>query len=70
MLSKVLVPLFFIFMLSFMVNFLAGCAPDEYQVNLTVDPEEAGEITGEGASRAGEEVMVKASPGEKYEFVK
>ncbi len=62
--------------------FMAGCAPEEkaedeqdkndlneYQVEIQADPEEAGEIIGEGTYEEGEEITVEATPKEGYEFI-
>ena len=49
---------------------VVGCAPEEYEVEIQADPEEAGEIEGEGTYEEGEEVVVEAEPEEGYEFEK
>ncbi|ACB84629.1 leucine-rich repeat domain-containing protein [Natranaerobius thermophilus] len=55
--------------LSVSVTFMTGCTP-EYEVEIQADPEEAGEIEGEGTYEEGEEVTVEAEPNEGYEFKK
>ena len=47
---------------------MAGCA-QEYEVEVQADPEDAGEIKGEGTYEEGEEVTVEAKPEEGYEFL-
>ena len=49
--------------------FVIGCATEEYEIELQADPEDAGEIKGEGIYEEGEEVVVEADPAEDYEFV-
>ncbi|MBG0765622.1 MAG: hypothetical protein H0S78_12240 [Tissierellales bacterium] len=46
----------------------AGCSPQEYQVNIETSPEDSGEVVGEGAYEAGEEVELAAIPNEEYKF--
>jgi len=48
---------------------MAGCAPEEYEVEVQADSEEAGEVTGKGTYDEGEEVVVEADSAEDYEFV-
>lgn len=58
----------FILILAAVVFFLAGCAA-EYDIELKVQPEEAGKVSGEGTYEEGEEVILKAEAEEGYEFV-
>ena len=51
------------------VAFIAGCTP-EYEVEVQADPEDAGEIKGEGTYEEGEEVTVEVEPKKGYEFKK
>ena len=51
------------------VAFMSGCTP-EYEVEVQADPEEAGEIKGEGTYEEGEEVTVEVESKEGYEFKK
>jgi len=48
---------------------MTGCTP-EYEVEVQADPEDAGEIEGEGMYEEGEEVAVEVEPEEGYEFEK
>ena len=48
---------------------MVGCAPEEYEVEVQADPEEAGEISGEGIYEEGEDVTVEAESEEGYEFI-
>lgn len=54
----------------FAIILITGCGPEEYLVNLEVEPEEAGTVSGEGSFDKGEEVVVEAQPAENYSFVK
>jgi hypothetical protein len=47
---------------------LIGCSPQEYEVNIEIAPEEAGEVVGQGTYEEGEEVKLAALPKEGYEF--
>jgi hypothetical protein len=47
---------------------IIGCSPQEYEVNIELAPEDSGEVVGEGAYEAGEEVELAAIPNEGYEF--
>ena len=47
---------------------MAGCAPEEYEVEVQADPEEAGEIKGEGTYEEGEEVTVESHGNSDYIF--
>ncbi len=63
--------------------FITGCASEEkaedeqdkqdevneYKVEVQADPEDVGEIIGEGIYEEGEEITVEATPKEGYEFV-
>jgi hypothetical protein len=48
---------------------ITGCSPQEYEVNIEVEPEDAGEVIGGGTYKAGEEVKLAAIPKEGYEFL-
>ena len=52
---------------AFLVIF-PGCAADKYAVEIEVEPEGTGEVTGSGAYAEGETVTVKAEPAEGYEL--
>ncbi|OWZ82715.1 InlB B-repeat-containing protein [Natranaerobius trueperi] len=54
--------------LTALIAFTTGCAPEEYEVNVQANPEEAGEVTSEGTYEEGEEVKVEAKSKEGYEF--
>ena len=47
---------------------ITGCSPQEYEVNIEIAPEEAGEVVGQGTYEEGEEVKLAALPKEGYEF--
>ncbi|HKL44312.1 MAG TPA: hypothetical protein VJ892_03465 [Candidatus Absconditabacterales bacterium] len=45
-----------------------GCSSQEYEVNIEVAPEGAGEVVGEGIYESGEEVEIAAFPNQGYDF--
>ncbi len=47
---------------------MVGCAHDEYEVEVQVEPKEAGEISGEGTYEKGEKVTVEAHGDSDYIF--
>ena len=86
MLGRKLACLVIVISLMVLTFFVTGCAPEdktedeqakqdkdepnEYEVEVQADPEEAGEIEGEGTYEEGEEVKIEAEPKEGYEFEK
>ncbi|UMZ75253.1 leucine-rich repeat domain-containing protein [Natranaerofaba carboxydovora] len=66
-LGRKLACLIIVISLTALTVFTVGCAP-EYEVEVQADPEDAGEISGEGTYEEGEEVTVEAEPDEGYEF--
>jgi len=47
---------------------MTGCDPAKYEIEAEANPENAGEVSGEGTFEEGDEVTVEASPEEGYEF--
>ena len=47
----------------------AGCFTREYRVELRAEPEDGGEVRGEGTYRRGQDVAVKAEARDGYRFV-
>lgn len=67
--AKLLRQIGVISLLAAAVFFLAGCAA-EYEIELKVQPEGAGKVTGEGLYEEGVEVVLEAEAEKGYEFVK
>ncbi|MFW5890811.1 MAG: InlB B-repeat-containing protein [bacterium] len=61
--KKILIVLSIIFII-----ITTGCSPQEYEVNIEVEPEGAGKVVGEGKYEAGEEMELAAISKEGYDF--
>ncbi|UCZ55065.1 hypothetical protein LGQ02_10210 [Bacillus shivajii] len=62
--------LFLLCMSIMIIAVLTTACTQKYEVKLNVEPENAGEVSGEGVYVKGTDIAVKAEPHEGYQFVR